>query len=97
VLWLVTGEIALLPTCLFLLGSFVTLFFGGSALRRLKRGKPDTWVYRWLHFKLMRRFGLTFGQTLTARNGYWTIRRSERYWPKRLARMSQYDKQEALA
>jgi len=97
VLWLSTGEIALLPTCLFLLGPFVTLFFGGAGLRRLKRGKPDTWVYRLLHFKLMRRFGLTFGQALTTRSGHWTIRRTERYWPKRLARISQHDEQEALA
>jgi len=97
VLWLVTGEIALLPTCLFLVGPFITLFFGGAALRRLKRGKPDTWVYRLLHFRLQQRFGLSFAAKLMTRSGYWTIRRSERYWPKRLALMSPYDQQEALA
>jgi len=96
VLWLVTGEIALLPTCLFLLGPFVTLFFGGALLRRLKRGKPDTWVYRLLNFRLQQRFGLSFAAKLMTRSGCWTIRRSERYWPKRLARISQQDKQEAL-
>jgi len=97
VLWLVTGKMPLLPTSTLLVGPFITLFFGAAVLRRLKRGKPETWVYRLLHFKLRQRFNLVFGQTLTTRSGYWTIRRTERYWPKRLALMSQYDKQEALA
>jgi len=96
VLWLVTGQMPLLPTSMVLIGPFVTLFFGGSGLRRLKRGKPETWVYRLLHWTLRQRFGLAFGQALTTRSGHWTIRRTERYWPKRLARISPYDEQEAL-
>jgi len=96
VLWPLTGQIALLPTSMMAIGPFASLFFGGALLRRLKRGKPDTWVYRLLNFRLQQRFGLSFGQKLTTRSGHWTIRRSERYWPKRLALTSQPDEQGAL-
>jgi len=87
-LWLVTGQLGLLATAILLFGPFITLFFGGALLRRLKRGKPDTWVYRLLQFKAQRRFGLVFGQKLMLRSGYWTIVRTIRFWPKRLRLMT---------
>jgi len=83
VLWLVSGQIALLPTAILAIGPFLTFFFGSSLLRRLKRGKPQTWVYRLLHWKLLRRFGLSFGERLTTRSGYWTIRRTPLFRLKR--------------
>jgi len=84
-LWFASGQMPLLPSAIFLFGPFTTLFFGSSLLRRWKRGKPDTFVYRLLHFRLQRRFGLSLGETLITRSGSWTIRRREPFRRKRLA------------
>jgi conjugative transfer region protein (TIGR03750 family) len=56
------------------------VFGGGSALRRLKRGRPDTWLYRQLQWRLTSRQPLlgrfVGGRQLVTRSGYWTTRRS---------------------
>lgn len=56
------------------------LFLGGGVIRRLKRGRPETWVYRalerWLYVRfpqLCARVGL--GPLIT-RSGRWTTRRT---------------------
>lgn len=56
------------------------LFLGGGVIRRLKRGRPDTWVYRALEWRLYGRFPrlsarIGFGPLIT-RSGRWTTRRT---------------------
>lgn len=76
--WLL-GSVAVLPT---LLVGCVALgvFVGGGLLRRHKRGRPDTWLYRQLQWRLAVRYPLLAdwlgGQGLIIRSGYWTTHRS---------------------
>lgn len=56
------------------------LFSGGGVIRRLKRGRPETWVYRALEWRLYVRFPkfsarLGLGPIIT-RSGRWTTRRT---------------------
>lgn len=56
------------------------LFLGGGVIRRLKRGRPETWVYRALEWRLYVRFPklssrLGLGPLIT-RSGRWTTRRT---------------------
>ncbi|WP_455750088.1 DUF3487 family protein [Serratia ficaria] len=48
-------------------------------LRRQKRGRPDTWLYRQIQWWIARRHsGLAQfigGRELVTRSGYWTTRR----------------------
>lgn len=78
--WLFS-TLALAPTCI-VLGVAVGIFAGGGLLRRQKRGRPDTWLYRELQWKLARRYPLTSGwvggHTLITRSGYWSNRRHSR-------------------
>lgn len=56
------------------------IFVGGGALRRLKRGRPETWLYRQLQWRLVSRLPALSrplgGHRLVTRSGYWTVRRS---------------------
>ena len=71
--------IAIVPTTI-LLAVTAGIFIGGGALRRLKRGRPETWLYRqlqwWVATHLPLLAPLTDGHTLVIRSGYWTTRRS---------------------
>ena len=75
------GRLALAPTVIVVCVA-AGLFFGGGILRRHKRGRPDTWLYRQLqwwarqHAPLMSR--LLGGEDLIVRAGYWTTRRTPR-------------------
>lgn len=78
---MLTGNVALIPTVMF--GAVALgLFFGGRFLRRLKRGRPQTWLYRqmqWqarLHFPALTAW--TGGDDLIVRTGSWSSRRSRR-------------------
>ena len=56
------------------------LFVGGGVIRRLKRGRPETWVYRALERRLYVRFPrlstrIGLGPLIT-RSGRWTTRRT---------------------
>lgn len=65
------GDWALIPTCA--LGfAFLFTFKGGNVIARLKRGKPDTWLPRYLEqrFKTNR---LLIDKTDNRK--YWSIRR----------------------
>mgnify|MGYP006153399013 CR=1 FL=1 len=48
--WL-THSIAMVPT-LIVAGIGIGVFVGGGLLRRWKRGRPDTWLYRQLQWRL---------------------------------------------
>ncbi|EED5258731.1 DUF3487 family protein, partial [Salmonella enterica subsp. enterica serovar Newport] len=49
---------------------------GGRWLARLKRGRPESWLYRALELKLAR-FGIG-AQRFVLHDGVWAIRRSRR-------------------
>ena len=56
------------------------VILGGGLLRRKKRGRPDTWLYRALQWQLCRRFPklanwIGTGPLIT-RSGAWSTRRS---------------------
>ena len=58
----------------------VGVFIGGGILRRLKRGRPDTWLYRQLQWRIATRHplmaGWVGGHVLISRSGFWSTRRS---------------------
>lgn len=78
--WL-TSAFAMIPT-LIVAAIAIGVFAGGGALRRQKRGRPDTWLYRQLHWWIARHHpGLAShlgGEPLVTRSGCWTTRRRQR-------------------
>lgn len=75
---LLLSMIALVPTFI-VLGIALGIFVGGGMLRRQKRGRPDTWLYRQLQWRMASLpllGGWTGGRPLVTRSGYWTTRRS---------------------
>ncbi|HAV1239914.1 TPA: TIGR03750 family conjugal transfer protein, partial [Salmonella enterica] len=67
------GIWALIPTGA-LAGAALAVMAGGKYLARLKRGKPDTWLYQALEARLARSgFG---NPRLVQRTAVWTLRRS---------------------
>lgn len=78
--WLFS-TIALAPTFI-VLGVAFGIFVGGGILRRQKRGRPDTWLYRELQWKLASRYplaaGWVGGHALITRSGRWSNRRNMR-------------------
>lgn len=75
--WL-THSIAMVPT-LIVVGIGIGVFAGGGLLRRQKRGRPDTWLYRQLQWRLVLRYPSLVahigGGQLITRSGWWTTRR----------------------
>jgi conjugative transfer region protein (TIGR03750 family) len=74
------ATIAIVPTAI-LLAVAAGIFIGGGTLRRLKRGRPETWLYRqlqwWIAVNLPQLAPFTDGHALVIRSGYWTTRRSK--------------------
>ncbi|AQQ41785.1 MULTISPECIES: TIGR03750 family conjugal transfer protein [Pseudomonadota] len=75
--WL-THSIAMVPT-LIVAGIGIGVFVGGGLLRRWKRGRPDTWLYRQLQWRLVLRYPALAahagGGQLITRSGWWSTRR----------------------
>ena len=75
----VFSTIAIAPTFI-VLGIALGVFVGGGILRRHKRGRPDTWLYRQLQWWLAMRHpllaGWTGGHVLVTRSGHWSVRRA---------------------
>lgn len=71
-----TGQLALIPTFT-AIGGGIALFAGGSLLRKAKRNRPDTWLYRTIQLNVLKRFGMGNKQ-LVIRTGWWSIRRHRR-------------------
>ncbi|ATE58734.1 TIGR03750 family conjugal transfer protein [Thauera sinica] len=73
------ATIAIVPTAI-VLAIALGVFAGGSALRRFKRGRPDTWLYRQLQWRMALRQPLLApfvgGHGLITRSGWWSTRRS---------------------
>ncbi|KMK85824.1 TIGR03750 family conjugal transfer protein [Pectobacterium brasiliense] len=78
--WLLS-TIALAPTCI-VLGIACGVFVGGGFLRRQKRGRPDTWLYRQLQWRITTRYplftGWVGGHRLITRSGFWSNKRTMR-------------------
>ncbi|MFC4160711.1 TIGR03750 family conjugal transfer protein [Chitinimonas lacunae] len=76
--WL-AGSIAMVPTAI-VAGMATGVFVGGGFLRRQKRGRPDTWLYRQLQWWLAVHYpslaGYVGGRLLVTRSGYWSTRRT---------------------
>ncbi|WP_040268269.1 TIGR03750 family conjugal transfer protein [Pseudomonas rhodesiae] len=76
--WL-SDSVAMVPT-LMLIAVVCGFFFGGGLLRRQKRGRPDTWLYRQLQWLLCQRYPLLAryvgGEGLILHSGAWHTRRS---------------------
>ncbi|HEX7638469.1 MAG TPA: TIGR03750 family conjugal transfer protein [Burkholderiaceae bacterium] len=75
--WL-TRSIAMAPT-LVVVGTAAGVFLGGGLLRRRKRGRPETWLYRQLQWRIALRWPALAahvgGRGLVTRSGWWTTRR----------------------
>jgi conjugative transfer region protein (TIGR03750 family) len=75
--WL-TSMIAMIPS-LIVAAVTVGIFAGGGMLRRQKRGRPETWLYRqlqwWVALKHPSLAPYTGGRSLVTRSGCWTTRR----------------------
>lgn len=74
-----TASIAVAPTSMIACMT-VVLFAGGTLLRRAKRARPETWLYRKLEWVLVSRWRLGIG-SLILHSGAWTVRRSRRLRP----------------
>ena len=76
-----THSIAMVPTVV-VAGVALGVFAGGGFLRRQKRGRPDTWLYRQLQWRLALRYPLIASwlgeHGLITRSGRWTTRRTTR-------------------
>ncbi|WP_080675455.1 TIGR03750 family conjugal transfer protein [Pseudomonas kilonensis] len=76
--WL-ASSIAVVPTVIVLTIS-AGLFIGGGLLRRQKRGRPETWLYRQIQWWLANRcpeLSRRFTYELITRSGVWTTRRGD--------------------
>ena len=76
---IVTRSLATAPA-LIVAAVAVGIFVGGGIIRRLKRGRPDTWLYRMIEWQLCLKIPRLSGQLklgpLITRTGPWTVRRS---------------------
>ena len=72
-----TASIATLPTCMLICMALV-LLGGGKLLRRAKRARPETWLYRRLQWHLAVHWGVGTHQ-LILHSGPWTVRRTRRH------------------
>ncbi|GFE79160.1 hypothetical protein GCM10011487_11600 [Steroidobacter agaridevorans] len=74
----IAHSIALAPTVI-AVSMAVGVFAGGGVLRRHKRGRPDTWLYRQMQWRIRRRVPALSryvgASELIDRSGYWSIRR----------------------
>ncbi|WP_353980894.1 TIGR03750 family conjugal transfer protein [Salinicola endophyticus] len=73
--WALVGMGAMVPTCM-IIGGGVFLGFGGSIMRRLRRGRPSAWLYRRLQWQL-EKVGIPVpgGGELIQQSIRWRIRR----------------------
>ena len=74
-----TASIAMAPSTV-VASVAAGVFLGGNVLRRLKRGRPDTWLYRQIQWIVSRRLPAAASflgpEILVTRSGYWTTHRT---------------------
>ncbi|WP_349571095.1 TIGR03750 family conjugal transfer protein [Azotobacter salinestris] len=80
------GSVALVATCIATVTA-LGLLLGGRLLRRLKRGRPDTWLYRQMQWAMTLRWPWLSpwigGLALITRSGFWTTHRTPHRIPSR--------------
>lgn len=59
-----------------LVGGVLGLTVASRILRRMKRGRPETWVYRQLQLNIARHFQTWNAARLITRTGAWTCHRT---------------------
>lgn len=78
---IVTGSFPMAPTTV---GASIAIgvFLGGGALKRHKRGRPDTWLYRRAQWSVVHRVPFIAkylgASDLIVRDGYWSTHRGLR-------------------
>ena len=81
VLAVLVSSVAVAPTAI-VASIGIGVFLGGGILRRQKRGRPDTWLYRQIQWRVCQRSqflsGYLGGDGLIRRSGFWTTRRVAR-------------------
>lgn len=74
------GEIAMVPTVIVAVVA-IGVFLGGKLLRNLKRGRPETWLYRQMQWRIVNRLPVLItwigGRELINRSGIWSHRREK--------------------
>lgn len=74
------GQAAMAPTLL-IISVAVGFFLGGNALRKSKRGRPETWLYRHLQWWISTHVPILAahcgGRDLITHSGPWTVRREK--------------------
>ena len=78
-LTIATASIAVAPTSM-IASMALVLFAGGTLLRRAKRARPETWLYRKLEWIAASRWRLG-RSSLILHSGAWTVRRPRRLRP----------------
>lgn len=73
---IVTASIAMAPTGM-IVGMAIILLLSGTLLRRAKRARPETWLYRNLQWQFAIRWHIGRG-ALVIHSGPWTVRRTRR-------------------
>jgi len=75
---MLVGQLAVAPTMV-VIAVALGVLVGGTVLRRKKRGRPDTWLYRQIQWQARLRYPalcVVFGgNDLIRRSGYWSVRR----------------------
>lgn len=78
---LFTGQIGMAPTTV-LVSIAIGIFAGGGMLRRKKRGRPDTWLYRQIQWTAAYHYptigALLGGANLIRRSGWWEVKRYQK-------------------
>lgn len=83
-----TRQIGMAPT-ITMIAIALGVFVGGGMLRRQKRGRPDTWLYRQIQWRITYHSpmlgALLGGDDLIRRCGWWEVRRLQKrdFQPKR--------------
>lgn len=73
---IVTASNAVAPTGM-IVGMAIILLVSGTLLRRAKRARPETWLYRNLQWQLAIRWHIG-REALVIHSGPWTVRRTRR-------------------
>lgn len=75
-----TGQIGMAPTTV-LVTIGLGIFAGGGLLRRKKRGRPETWLYRQIQFSVALNYptlaALFGGKSLITHSTWWEVKRSQ--------------------
>ena len=74
----VLGMFAMVPTLAFLTAG-IFLWFGGTVMRRLRRGRTTVWLYRYIQWKLaVMGFPIGEGRELIVQSSHYQVHKDKR-------------------